>query len=127
MASLSDGLGNTGPEGLTFISQYLQDNKDKNFVKRILYKDSFPMLQNGKDKDGRESHSTHSMATGEADGRYFAYPTVVQKDKDSLIRLEDREAWDYAIKTREFIEFPSEEEAQWFSKNYKSVWGDEYR
>ncbi len=39
-----------------------------------------------------------------------------------LYQLNPKEAIDYAIKNKEFIEFKSAEEADWFSKNYKNIW-----
>jgi len=100
----------------------LISNKEKPFVQRILNRDAFPVLNND---DG--SVSTHSMAWGDADGRFFAYPTVVQSGHENLERLEGSDAWDNAIGTGNVIEFPTAEEAEWFSKNYKAVWPQEYR
>jgi len=101
-------------QGTNIIAQILLMNKDKNFVKRILNFPIFPVLDNG---DG--SISTHSMAWGEADGKYFVYPTVVQGGDGKLRRLSGRDAWDYAIKNNEYIQFDTKESADWFARNYK--------
>ncbi len=98
------------------LENILKGNKSKNFVKRILNPDKYPVLNNS---DG--SYSTHSMAWGEANGKYYVYPTVVQKN-GKMIRLSDDEAWDYAWKNNELMEFDSEDEAAWFSENYKQYW-----
>ena len=98
------------------ITRSLTANADKDFVRRILDPAIYPVLQN----EGG-GVSTHSMANSEADGRYFSYPTVVRKGGD-LVRLGGREAIDHAKKTGEYIEFPSDEEALNFSKNYKKYW-----
>ena len=98
------------------IKDILYKNRKKGFVKRILNKDDYPELDNG---DG--SYSTHSMAYGEADGRYFVYPTIVEGE-GGLQRLDGRAAFDYAMKTGEYIDFGDEEDAEWFSKNYKKYW-----
>jgi len=95
-------------------------NKDKNFVQRILNPHIFPRLNNA-DK----SVSTHSMADAEVDGRFIAYPTVVPSGDSSLTRLDGNAAIDRAIKENDFIEFASQEEATWFAKNYKNVWNSE--
>jgi hypothetical protein len=99
------------------INSIITSNGDKSFVRRIIAPNIFPKLAN---EDG--TVSTHSMAWGEADGRYFVYPTVVSGEDSQLRRLDDKEAFDHALRTKEFIELGSAEEADWFSKKYKRVW-----
>lgn len=100
------------------ILDILRKNADKSFVKRILSPDKYPTLDNN---DG--TISTHSMAWGETeDGRVFAYPTVLLRPDGSLERYGDAEAWEHTQRTGNFIEFPSREQADWFTKNYKRVW-----
>ena len=101
----------------TRIQKILNKNKDKEFVQRILSPDTSPFLDN---EDG--SYSTHSMAYGEADGKFFVYPTVVKGEEGNLTRLKGREAWEHAMGTGETIEFDNEKDAEWFSKNYKKYW-----
>lgn len=108
---------------LDYIRNILMQHKDKPFVRRIheigrvgeasrLY----PYIQN---QDN--SISTHLMATSEMDGRYFAYPTIAQDPKTGkLIQYEDDEAFYRAMETGNFIEFPTQEEADYFSRNYKT-------
>ena len=99
------------------IAKILTENSEKSFVKRILNRDQFPVLDN---EDG--TVSTHSMAYGETeDGRFFVYPTVLMTDK-GLKRFGDNDAWRETQGSGNFIEFGSGEEADWFSKNYKKVW-----
>ena len=107
------------PRDLYYVASVLGDNIDKNFVKRVVNKDAYPVLQND---DG--SHSTHSMAMSEADGKYFVYPTVVQTEKGDLKRLKGKEAVRHAFKTKEYIPFDNPDDALWFSKNYKLFWGN---
>jgi len=99
------------------INAILKSNSDKSFVKRILHRDKYPVLNN---PDG--SFSTHSMAWGEADGRYFVYPTVLLDEDGTLKRFDADAAWGHVMKTGNFLEFSSPKEADWFSKNYKKVW-----
>lgn len=99
------------------IMELLEVNSNKNFVKRILNRDDYPVLANP-DK----TVSTHSMSWGEANGKYYVYPTVIQIDNGMLQRLDDDTAWDHAMKTGEFIELNTPEEADSLSKNYKEVW-----
>jgi len=94
----------------------LLGNREKSFIKRILRTDNYQPLDNG---DG--TTSTHSMAYGEADGKYYVYPTVLMAG-DGLKRFGDDEAWDAAHRTGNVIEFDSEKDASWFSKNYKQWW-----
>lgn len=97
----------------TYISSVLEANAGKRFVKRIINPGAVLDLGDGK-------VATHRMAYGEADGRYFVYPTVVERDGE-LIQLKNKEAWENAM-SGESIEFESEADAKWFSKNYKKVW-----
>ena len=101
---------------LAKISEILSKNLDKPMVKRIVDKDIYPVLEN---EDG--TVSTHSMSWGDAEGKYYVYPTVVQKG-DKLERLDSDKAFQRAIKDRDYIEFDSPDEADWFSKNYKRFW-----
>ncbi len=100
------------------LTSILNANKGKNFVKRIIDRDKYPVLDNG---DG--THSTHSMAWGEVDGRYVVFPTV-QQEGEGLVRFGDSEAFGRSMRNGEYIEFADPAEAEWFSHDYKSVWGD---
>jgi hypothetical protein len=102
------------------IAGILNANKDKNFVQRILTPDTSPVLQ---DYAGPGTHGTHLMSSGEFEGKGIAYPEIVQMPDGSLKRLDRMEAMDYAIKNNQYIQFDTPEEAEWFGKNYKSVWG----
>ena len=95
----------------------LEANKGKNFVKRIRDPNIYPRIDN---EDGTQS--THRMADAEADGRYYVYPTIIQDMDGSLIQIDGDQAFDYARKNNEWIEFPSQEEASQFAKEYKKVW-----
>ena len=102
------------------IKQILMKNKDKNFVDRILNKDSYGDLDNG---DG--STSTHSMAWGEMDGKGIVFPTVVQdksSKKKNLKRLEPQEAFKYAMENNEYIMLDSTSDAASLSEEYKRMW-----
>ena len=94
----------------------------KNFELRYLFPSKYTTLKN-KDK----TVSTHKMANSEVDGRYIAYPTIVQLEgQDDLLDLGQTGnlALDYAWKTGEFKEFDTEEEAAEYANNgYKKLWG----
>ena len=106
------------------VPSILEKNADKNFVKRILEPDKYPKLSRGKDAEGNEVHSTHSMAwsSNEEGTKHYVYPTVVQREGQEELEDLGEYSPDYARATGEFIEFDSAEEADDFSKNYKKVW-----
>lgn len=93
----------------------LQANANKTFVQRILKPDSFPVLPH------ENGIATHRMSWGEAGGKYYAYPTVLYDGKN--LKDYGDAAWDLAIKSGNVIEFPTGEEADWFSRHYKAGWG----
>jgi hypothetical protein len=105
--------------------EILEQNRDKEFVRRILTPGQYPVLWN---KDG--SHSTHSMAWDGPDpktGRSVVYPTVVRLKDGRMVRLDDRSALGYAIENNEIIPFDDPQEAETFSKQYKQWWDQGYR
>lgn len=96
----------------------LNQYKQFNFVDRVLNREKYPFIDYG---DG--NYATHKMAWGEGNGKYYVYPTIVyNKNKNALTELEPKMAAQYARTSGEFIPFDTPEEAEWFSKNYKSVW-----
>lgn len=103
------------------VKHILNKNKDKNFVKRIIDPDKYPAIDNG---DG--THSTHLMAWSNRDDdpeKRIVYPTIVHDEKtNKLTQLSDDDAYDYAVKNKEYIEFNSDKKADWFSQNYKMLW-----
>jgi len=105
------------PKESEVVHKILQANREKPFVKRM-FMDDYPAIQN---PDG--SHSTHSMAWGEADGRNFVYPTVMMGSDGKLQRFSPDEAFDNALNSGNFIEFSDPKKADWFSRNYKKIWG----
>lgn len=90
-----------------------------NFEQRILKPNSYPAIDNG---DGTES--THRMAWGEVDGKYIAYPTIVQAPDKSLVQLSDEGAFQHAMKSGEYREFSKPEDASAYAEGgYKKFWG----
>lgn len=100
------------------IYSILEQYKDLNFVDRILNKDNYPTLDLG---DG--NYASHKMSYAEFDGKAYVYPNVIyDKKSNKLIELEPSQAIEYALQSGEFIPFDDPKQAEWFSKNYKSVW-----
>jgi hypothetical protein len=78
-------------------------------------------IQNPVNKINNEdgTHSTHKMMSFEADGKFYAAPTIIEKD-GKLIELNPNDAIEYALKNNEFREFGSEKEAQKYAEgDYK--------
>ena len=94
----------------------------KNFELRYLFPSKYKTIKN-KDK----TISTHKMADAEVDGKFIAYPTIIQMEgNEDLIDLGQTGslALDYALKTGEFKEFNTEKEAREYASNgYKKLWG----
>lgn len=98
-------------------ARILMDNADKNFVQRVLLPSAFPALTTN---DGRTA--THEMAWTESDGKYFVHPTIFM-DGNQLNRYE-KDPFGRALQTGDFVQMPTAKEAEWFSKNYKLLWGN---
>lgn len=101
-------------------SPTIDPNTKLQFEQRILKPNSYGSVKNA---DGSES--THRMAYGEVDGKYIAYPTIVQRGKNKqLLELSDREAFEYAMGTGEHRTFRTEQEAKSYAEGgYKKFWG----
>jgi len=69
-----------------------------------------------KNRTGGES--THLMISGEADGRYYAHPTLFPKeDRSGWIEYRDKnQAFDEANKRGEIFEFKTKKEAEEFAE-----------
>ena len=103
-----------------WVRMILEENQNKDFVRRIMDPKSYPSISLG---DGVKA--SHLMEYGEADGMYYVYPTVVS-DRGSLKQLDSNTAWEHAHKTGEVIPFKTEKEADYFSRNYKRAWADDF-
>jgi len=138
MADLSDVLSalkrkrekGTSDPNQAKINYILQQNADKNFVQRILNyagRDKSPTLDMRGMGTGND-YGTHYM-TGNAhpEGGQMAYPQIVET-QGNLRFLSPRDAYDYALKTGEYIKFPDVQDVNWFGKNYKkgSPYGDKW-
>jgi len=99
------------------VVKILMQNKDKPFVKRILEPEKYPQIDYGNGEV-----ASHKMAYMEEDGKYIVFPTILQRG-DKLKEYAPDKAFQEVKKTGDYIEFDSEDDADWFSKNYKVVWG----
>lgn len=103
------------------VQRVLRANMDKDFVQRISDNKTAPAIIN---PDGSES--THEMATAEAEGMHYVYPTIMRDERGILKRYHDPAdkfaAFREATKRGEAIGFKTQKEAEWFEKNWKRTW-----
>jgi len=103
------------PKSRAELMKILEQNDDKQFVRRILHPDAYPQLRL---PDG--TRQSHLMEWGEADGKYFVYPRIGYER--GALKDWGKDAFNRAIARRDYIAFDTPEEAEWFSKNYKMIW-----
>lgn len=90
------------------INKY-QDGGLTNFEQRI----QNPVLEIV-NKDGRPS--THKMMSFEADGKFYAAPTIVEID-GALIELSPSNAMNYALQNNEYKEFKNRRQSENYANN----------
>lgn len=100
-----------------WLMNVLNANKNKGFVQRILNPSAYPVLPT---PDG--GIATHRMAWGQLGDKYVVFPTVLRNESGGLKDYGDS-AFDHVLKTKNYIEFDNQQDADWFSKNYKGAWG----
>lgn len=106
------------PTDSSRVASILNLHKEKNFVQRVLNPSQFPTMQLG-----QGVKATHLMGWANVDGKYIVYPTIIQDKKTKKLKqLSANDAVKYAMDNNEYIPFDDSQSADWFSKNYKSVW-----
>ncbi len=99
--------------------QWIDDNTPLEFEQRVLRPSMIPGIKN---EDG--TYSTHRMAWGDADGKFFAYPTIVNDGSGKLVQLPDQLAFQHAMESGQYREFTTPEDADAYaSGGYKNSWG----
>jgi hypothetical protein len=97
----------------------LNENQSKNFVRRILNPEAYPVMKFGKD-----SVATHQMEYSEAGpSKFIVYPRIAYENKE--LKNYGDGAFDRALKSKDYITFDNEKDAADFSKNYKEYWDRE--
>lgn len=91
---------------------------EHNFVQRLKDYPNTPKLDN---EDG--TFSTHSMSSGEVNGKSIVYPTVQIDESGKLRRYPDNnfEAMDRAIRTNDTLQMHPAI-APWYAENYKQFY-----
>jgi len=105
------------------LQKLLLRNQDKNFVRRILTPDKYPILSRPDIAEQPGSYSTHLMAFSELPGGgVFVYPEIVHNEQtNKLTRLPSKDAARMALQTGEYLTFDTPAQAEWFVKNYKKA------
>jgi hypothetical protein len=93
------------------IDSVLEANMSKNFVQRMFEKNPISISSPYE----KNSNMTHFMEV--SDG--MAYPRVI-KESSGLKLLNSDDAYNYAKKTGEFIKFNNDNDALFFTQNYKT-------
>jgi hypothetical protein len=101
-----------------YIDSTLVANNKLDFVKRLYNTKKDIATPEGEGKPG--DRSTHLMSYDPGSKR--VYPKVVNQNNKLTYKTGD-DAYNYADKTKEYIEFPTAEKAAWFSSNYKGGTG----
>jgi hypothetical protein len=96
-----------------YVDSVLNANKNLEWVKRLYDENPQSIML-----PGESNPSTHFMESSDN----LVYPTIIQNGEGKLEYL-GKGARDYAIKNKTFIEFPTENDAIQFGKNYKSGTG----
>ena len=98
--------------------ELLLNNSDKNFVRRIVAPEAYPVMDLGSGE-----YATHKMGWGElSPGRYAVFPSI-KYEKGELIDYGDK-AFDQSIRNNDYMLFDNPEDAEWVSENYKNIWED---
>ena len=106
--------GSLYPPEYELMSKVLSErNKSLNWVERGLNPNNYPRIDND---DG--TFSTHRLAYSTGDnGEAYVYPTIIQQEDGSLKQLSDKEAWEYAKRTKTAMVIPDVKLAEYYSKN----------
>lgn len=101
--------------------EILTGNNSRRFVSRILHPFTAPVAVDDEDP---EQVMTHKMAWGEADGKYYAFPTVMEDPETGGLMNYGDKAFDEAVRRRDFLVFDNPKDADWFTKGYKRYWDE---
>lgn len=89
-----------------YVDSVLNANQKLDWVRRLFEKNTPSIVL-----PNETAPSTHFMESADN----FAYPTIVRRN--GKLEYLGKDAYDYAMKTGEFIKFKSPQEANWFAAN----------
>jgi hypothetical protein len=116
-----DSSSDSSPSFLETISQ---NPWQKNFVQRLYGFDKGASKQgvvqgigDVSATEGEGGWASHKMASAEVDGKFIAFPTIVQKKgENNLTQLSDDEALNYALQNNEYLSFNDDATAKAYAK-----------
>lgn len=108
------GLFKTNP--VAYVDSVLNANKHLDFIQRF-----YNPTQSIPSPYKKGDFSTHLMSYDPGSRR--VYPTIVNINGKLQHLSKPDEAWNYADKTKEYIEFPTAEEAKWFANSTDNTSG----
>jgi len=101
-----------------WLEDVMSRNAEKKFVKRF----NQPEVDRESIDNGNGSFSTHSMSHEvDGEGQWSAFPTV-EDYGGGMERYELRHAQQLARQTGNEVLFDNQDDAEFFSKNYKRLW-----
>ena len=106
------------------IERVILDNRSLNFVDRIINPGNYPVIENDPRLQPGE-WATHQMGWDNHPdtGKPFVFPNIYwDEKKKQLVWPEPTDAARHALETGEYIEFDTDEEADFFSREYKRYW-----
>lgn len=109
---MGGGLLGGGPPNKDFlVKATIANNQNKEIIKRMF--DStvkVPFVDDG----GKPTFGSHYMEV--SDG--MAYPRIINKN-GKLMKVSSQDAYKHAIETGEFLKFDNDDDAVYFTENYK--------
>ena len=110
------------------VTKILNDHKHLNFVDRILNASEYmpyPIRTEGKDKGKPYSHMMGTWGNLDDSDAGYVIPTVIWTSDKGYQEFENaREAYNYAMKTGEYLKFKNHTEADKFQNTWKEYWGE---
>ena len=98
----------------------MRDNSAIPFVKRILFPYQAPVTLDPDDPK-KQRVMTHKMEYKTADNAAYAYPRVMV-DETGQLRDYGANAFNEALRRKDFIRFNTPEQADQFTRLYKQYW-----
>lgn len=107
------------------LTDSINTNSKANFVQRL----NADKLKSIPDWEDNSRTATHKMSYAEQDGKYYVYPSVQEIDGELHDFTDPRykhgkwDAFKSAMDRGDYVEFPDEESAAWWSSNgYKQFY-----
>uniref|UniRef100_A0A6M3JS11 Uncharacterized protein n=1 Tax=viral metagenome TaxID=1070528 RepID=A0A6M3JS11_9ZZZZ len=103
------------------LSEIIQGNQNIPFIQRLINRYIYPVINN---PEGTQS--SHKMMWGQVNDKYIVFPSIeLVNGKLTDMLKAGIDPMEQALQNKNFIEFDSPNEAEWFTKNYKKYFGVE--